>query len=327
MERRRFIVFAAVCFGYARRVAAQVAGRPARIAYLTGYSVDVDKPLLAAFKQGLNELGYTEGRNIVIEARHASGQPARMETLAAELAASKPDIFVVAAGAAAALAARNVAGRIPIVMANVQDPVASGLVTSLARPGGNITGMSDFHAASVTKRLELMNEAVPALRIVGVLWNQDSATNARQLTDLERAASAIGVKILSLPIRKPDDIEGAVRRLRGERGAALLLLGDFVLTTNMRQIARQALEYRIPAAYTLRGFVDEGGFMSYGTSFEDLYRRSARFVDKILRGAKPGDLPIEQPTKFDLLINLKTAKTIGVSVPRALLMRADRVIE
>ena len=176
-------------------------------------------------------------------------------------------------------------------------------------------------------RPEEASDGFPSLRIVGVLWNQDSATNARQLTDLERAGSAIRVKILSLPIRKPDDIEAAVRRLKGESGAALLLLGDFVLTTNMRQIARQALEYRIPAAYTLRGFVDEGGFMSYGTSFEDLYRRSARFVDKILRGAKPGDLPIEQPTKFDLVINLRTAKAIGVTVPRSLLLRADHVIQ
>jgi len=160
-----------------------------------------------------------------------------------------------------------------------------------------------------------------------VLWNEASATNASQLKDLGEATRKIGVRLVSLPVRKPADIEPAVRGLKGEKGAALLLLGDFVLTTNMGRIARQALEYKLPAAYTLRGFVEEGGFMSYGTDFTDLYRRSAHFVDRILKGAKPGDLPIEQPTKFQLFINLRTAKALGIALPPAFLVRADQVIE
>jgi putative ABC transport system substrate-binding protein len=303
------------------------AGRQYRIAYLTGYSAEVDAPLFAAFKRGLSDLGYIEGRNIAIEARQAAGQPERLPALAAELVARKPDIYVVGGSAPAAVELKKLAGNTPIVMANVQDPVASGLVTSLARPGGNVTGMSDFHAASVSKRLQLMKEAIPGLKRVGVLWNQDSATNARQLKDLESAAPALQLTLVSLPVRNAEDLDAALRKLTPERGTGLLLLGDFVLTTNMGRIAKHALEQRIAAVYTISGFVSAGGFMAYGTNFEDLYRRSARFVDRILKGAPPGELPIEQPTKFDLIVNLKTAKAIGVNVPRSLLQRADQVVE
>jgi putative ABC transport system substrate-binding protein len=323
MDRRRFFIggLAALSAG---KLLAQA--KVWRIAYLTGYSVEVDRPLQAAFRQGLKELGYVDGGNVAIEARHAGGHPDRMGALASELAARRPDIFVVGV-ASAAIAAKEVAGEIPIVMANVQDPVATGLVKSLARPGGNITGLSDFHAASVTKRLELMREAFPPLRLVGVLWNADSATSASQLKDLQRAAKQLGVRLVSLPVRKPAEIESAVRSLQAERSAALLLLGDFMLTTNMGRIARQALEYRLPAAYTLHGFAEEGGFMSYGTDFTDLYRRSAHFVDRILKGAKPGELPIELPTKFQLVINLRTAKSLGIALPPTFLVRADHIIQ
>ena len=326
MQRRRIVLGSLVIAGLPRLLLAQ-SGKTYRIAYMSGYSAEIDAPLFAAFKRGLSELGYVEGRNVVIEVKHAAGQPERVSALATELAARKPDIFVVGGSAPAAQAVKAAAGNTPIVMANVQDPVASGLVTSLARPGGNITGMSDFHAASVTKRLELMHEAIPGLKRVGVLWNLDSATNARQLKDLERAAPAIGLTIVSLPVQKAGDIDGALRKITGEQGAGLLLLGDFVLTTNMKRIAQYAIERRIPAVYTTSSFIAAGGFMAYGTNFEELYRRSARFVDRIFKGAKPGDLPIEQPTKFDLIVNLKTAKAIGVNVPRAVLLRADRVVE
>ena len=326
MQRRRIVLGSLVIAGLPRLLLAQ-SGKTYRIAYMSGYSAEIDAPLFAAFKRGLSELGYVEGRNVVIEVKHAAGQPERVPALATELAARKPDIFVVGGSAPAAQAVKAAAGNTPIVMANVQDPVASGLVTSLARPGGNITGMSDFHAASVTKRLELMHEAIPGLKRVGVLWNLDSATNARQLKDLERAAPAIGLTIVSLPVQKAGDIDGALRKITGEQGAGLLLLGDFVLTTNMKRIAQYAIERRIPAVYTTSSFIAAGGFMAYGTNFEELYRRSARFVDRIFKGAKPGDLPIEQPTKFDLIVNLKTAKAIGVNVPRAVLLRADRVVE
>jgi putative tryptophan/tyrosine transport system substrate-binding protein len=298
-----------------------------RIAYLTGYSAQVDRPLQAAFRHGLKDLGYVEGRNIRLEIRHAAGQPQRMDALAQELAAGKPDIFIAGGGADAAVALRKVAGGAPIVMANVQDPLTSGLVKSLARPGGNITGMSDFHAASVTKRVELMHEAFPSMKVLGVLWNQDSKPSASQFKDVERAAARTGLRVASLTIRKPEDIDGALRKLKDERSAGLLLLGDYVLTTNMRRIASRAAEYRVPSAYTLRGYAEEGGLMSYGTDFQDLYRRSARFVDKILKGAKPADLPVEQPTKFQLVINLKTAKALGLAISPAFLVRADDVIQ
>ena len=329
MRRRSFVVFLGLvaAVALAPGVAIGQATKQYRIAYLTGYSAEIDKPLFAAFKRGLSELGYIEGRNIVIDARQAGGRAEHLQALASELARLKPDIFVVGGSAGAAQALKRVAGNTPIVMGNVQDPVAAGLVSNLARPGGNITGMSDFHAASVTKRLELMKEAIPGLKVVGVLWNRDSESNARQLNDLEGAAPALGVRIVSLPVRKAEHIDGALAKVKGEAGAGLLLLGDFVLTTNMKRIAQHAIEQRIPAVYTISGFVTAGGFMAYGTNFEDLYRRSARFVDRILKGAKPGELPIEQPTKFDLIINLKTAKAIGVNVPRSVLLRADQVVE
>ena len=326
MDRRSIVLAGLAAIAVPRVLLAQSA-KQYRIAYLTGYSAEVDKPLFAAFKRGLSEHGYVEGRNVVIDHRFAAGRPERLPALARELAALRPDIYVVGAGAAAAEAVKAAGGNTPIVMANVQDPVTSGLVRSLARPGGTITGMSDFHAASVTKRLELMQEAVPGLKLVGVLWNQDSATNASQLKDLERAAPALGLKILSLPVRKSEDLPSVLDRISAQPDAGLLLLGDFVLTTNMKRIAEHAIKQRIPAVYTTSSFIAAGGFMAYGTSFEDLYRRSARFIDRILKGAKPGDLPIEQPTKFDLIINLKTAKAIGVNVPRPVLLRADQVIE
>jgi len=298
-----------------------------RLAYLSGYSAVIDRPLYAAFRRGLAELGYLEGRNIAIDARWAEGDPARLDALAQELAAKRPQIFVVGGGAAIARALVKVSGTTPVVMANVQDPIASGLVTSLARPGGTITGMSDFHAASVTKRLELMKEAIPGLKVVSVLWNPDSSTNAAQLQDVQRGAPPLGVKVLPHPVRNPADVEAYLSRLKHEPGMAMLLLGDFVLTTHMERIAAAAMDRRLAAVYTTRSWVDAGGFMAYGTDFEDLYRRSARFVDRILKGAKPGELPIEQPTKFNLIVNQRTARAIGVQVPRGLLARADYVIE
>jgi putative tryptophan/tyrosine transport system substrate-binding protein len=240
MHRRSLVLVSLAIAGLPRVLLAQ-STKQYRIAYLTGYSAEVDGPLFAAFKRGLSELGYVEGRNMVIDARQAAGRVERLPAMAVELARLKPDLFVVGGSAPAAVELRKVAGNTPIVMANVQDPVASGLVKSLARPGGNITGMSDFHAASVTKRLELMQEAIPGLKLVGVLWNQDSATNASQLKDLERAAPALGVKILSLPVRKAEDLDGALGKIKAEPGAGLLLLGDFVLTTNMKRVAQYAI--------------------------------------------------------------------------------------
>jgi putative ABC transport system substrate-binding protein len=278
------------------------------------------------FRRGLSEHGYFLGRNLIIDARYAAGESERVAALAHELAALKPDLFVVL-GPQAALAAKKAAPNLPIVFANVQDPLASGLVTSLARPGGNMTGMSDFHAASVTKRLELIKEAIPTATRIAVMWNPTSASNVEQVRDLEAVAPRLGVSLISVPIQGREDLEPALHKIKGERAAALLLLGDIVLTTNMRLIADRAIELRLPAVYTARSWTDVGGFMAYGANFPELYRRSAVFVDKIVKGAKPGELPIEQATKFDLVINLKTARALGLTVPRSLLLRADHVIE
>lgn len=324
--RRRTLVIGLIAISLPPAAIAQPAVRPVRIAYLTGYSAEIDKPLMAAFRRGLSEHGYIEGRNLIIDARYAAGEVDAFPAVAQQLAALKPDLFVVL-GDHAARAASKVAPQLPIVFTNVQDPLASRLVTSLARPGGNMTGMSDGHAASVTKRLELIKEAIPAVKEVAVMWNPANASNVQQVKDLEAAAPQLGISLVSLPVRRLEEIEPALDKIKGRRSVALLLLGDIVLTTNQRLIADRAIENRLPAVYTARLWTDLGGFMAYGANFPELYRRSAAFVDKILKGAKPGDLPIEQASKFDLVINLKTARAIGVTVPRSLLLRADHIIE
>jgi putative tryptophan/tyrosine transport system substrate-binding protein len=323
MDRRAFVLAALAVAVASSESRAQP--KVARIAYLSGLSAEVNKAWLSGLHQGLRDLGYVEGKNLTIESRYAAGQVDRLPALAAELAALKPDIFVVY-GVQAALEAKKAAGSIPIVMANVQDPVASGLVHSLARPGGNITGLSDFHAASVTKRLELIKEVIPSASRIAILWVPNSATRP-QVKDLEAAAPSLGVRLASHPVQRPADIAQAFTKMKNERVAAVLLLGDALLTANIPAIAELALKQRLPAMYTTRPFVQAGGLMSYGADFTDLFRRSATYVDKILKGAKPGDLPIEQPTKFDLVVNLKTAKALGIAVPRSVLLRADQVIE
>jgi putative tryptophan/tyrosine transport system substrate-binding protein len=323
---RRWCILLVACVCLAAGVLAQPA-KPLRIAYLTGYSAAVDAPLFGAFKRGMAEHGYVEGRNVVIEARWGEGDPQRLPRLAEELGAWRPDILVIGGGAATPPLIAKFSRATPIVMANVQDPVSSGLVKSLARPGGMITGMSDFHAASVTKRLELMKEAIPGLTTVAVFWNPNSRTNAVQLEDLKRSAPSLALRVVSVPVRNPAELDAELRKLKADPGFAIQMLGDFVLTSNIHRIAKTALDLRIPAVYTTRAWADAGGFFAYGTSFEDLYRRSAQFVDRIAKGANPGDLPIEQPTKFDLVLNQRTARAIGVHVPRAFVLRADYVIE
>jgi putative ABC transport system substrate-binding protein len=327
VDRRVFIAATVASVLFARPGRGQPGSKMVRIAYLSGYSQAVDRPMLAALRAGLRELGYVEGRTIVLDTRHGEGRSERLPRLADELLALEPDVFVVSTHAAAVIAVQKVPRTMPIVMTNVQDPVASGLVKSLARPGGNITGLSDFHAASVTKRLELIKEAVPSVKLLAVLWNPESPSNASQLGDVRSAAPSLGLNVLSLPVRNRGEIDAALSKLAGAPNPALLLLGDFVLTTNMATIAKHAIDHRVVAVYTTHSWVEAGGFMAYGANFEDLYRRSAGFIDKILRGAKPGDLPIEQATKFDLIINLNTARAIGVNVPGSLLARADKVIE
>ncbi|MGH6894908.1 MAG: ABC transporter substrate-binding protein [Dongiaceae bacterium] len=326
MERRKFALVTLAALASPRRILAQPVKKVARIGYLSSLSVETGKPGMALFREGMRGLGYVEGKNLVIDERHVAGQFDRLPGMAAELLRLKPDVFLVY-GAEAAHAARSASGTVPIVLANTQDPIASGLVTSLARPGGNITGLSDFHAASVTKRLELLKEAVPALSRVAVFWRAGHAAHPPSIRDLRAAAPVLGITVVPLEVKGLDDIERAFVAMRKERAGALLLLGDALLTTHMARIAELALQNRLPSMYTTRTFIHAGGLMGYGTNIPEMFRRSATYVDRILKGAKPGDLPIEQPTKFELTFNLKTAKALGITIPRSLLVRADEVIE
>jgi putative ABC transport system substrate-binding protein len=233
---------------------------------------------------------------------------------------------LVAASTTSAHAARKATGTLPNVIVSA-DPVGHGLVASLARPGGNVTGVSDFHPGMVTKRLELLKEIAPKISRVAVLMNPANVSHPREVKDLQAAAPALGVTLLVLEVRRPDDIDRVLATIGKERPGGLLLLGDPVISTSQRRIAELAVKSRLPAIYTVREWTEAGGLMSYGTRFADLYRRAATFVDKILKGARPADLPIEQPTTFELVINRRTARALGLTVPPSLLLRADQVIE
>jgi putative ABC transport system substrate-binding protein len=281
---------------------------------------------MALFRAGMRDLGYVERKTVLIEERYSAGGFEKLPLLAADLLRQKPDVVLVY-GAEAAHAARAASGSIPIVIANAQDPVASGLVNSLARPGGNITGLSDGHAESVTKRLELLKEAVPGLKRVAVFWRPEHAAHPPSIRNLQAAASALGLTLLPLEVRTDADIERAFAGMKLERAGALMLLGDPFITTHMKRIADLARQDRLPTSYTARIFIHAGGFMGYGANVPEMFRRAASYVDKILKGAKPGDLPIEHPTRLELTINLRTAKALGIAVPRSLRVRADEIIE
>ena len=305
---------------------AQQSKKIAQIGFLSSRSVEVERSWLAAFQQGLGALGYWEAKNIVIEQRYAEARYERIPELLAELIRLKVDVLV-ALGDPAVHAAKKASSTIPIVMVTSPDPVGTGLVASLARPGGSVTGLSDFHADLMPKRLEFLKEIVPSVSRVAVLWNPASPSHPRQLKDLQAAAPAYRVTLLPLGINGPDEIEHAFAAIGKERPGGLLVIGDPVLVTHRKRIAELALKNRLPAIATLLQFAEAGFLITYGANFADLYRRAATYVDKILKGAKPADLPVERPVKFDLVINLKTAKALGVTVPRSLLLRADQVIE
>jgi putative ABC transport system substrate-binding protein len=297
-----------------------------RIGFLSSSSFERERSRLPAFQQGLRELGYLEGKNIFIEQRYAGGQFERLPELAAELARLKVDIFVVS-GAPAAHSAKNATSVIPIVITNAADPIGTGLVAGLARPGGNITGLSDFNAGVVAKRLELLKEVVPSASRVAALLNPANPTNPLQMKLIQAAAPTLGVTLLSFEAKRADEIDRAFAAMRRKRPGALIVMGDPLFGTHRRRIVELSAGSRLPAIYSIREFPDAGGLMSYGTNFDDLYRRAATYVDKILKGAKPADLPIEQPTKFELVINLKTAKALGLAIPQSVLIRADHVIQ
>jgi ABC-type uncharacterized transport system substrate-binding protein len=295
------------------------------IGYLSGASPSTNPAGREAFRQGLRELGYVEGKNIVIEYRYAEGKLDRLPALAAELVRLKVDV-IVTAGPRSTRAAKEATSTIPIVMTQDDDPVGNGLVASLARPGGNITGLATLAPEIGGKRLELLKEIVPKLSRVAVLGTSTIPGSAQQLKEVERAAGALGVKLQYLDVLDPKDIEIAFREAAKGRAGAVLTLTSSILLSQRVQLADLAAKNRLPAIYPRPEYVEDGGLMSYGVSIVDLYRRAATYVDKILKGTKPADLPIEQPTKFELVINLKAAKQIGVTIPPNVLARADKVI-
>jgi len=306
---------------------AQQSKKIARIGFLapatrTGYQHYTD-----AFLQGLRELGYVEGQNIVIEYRWAEGNFERLPELAAELVRLKVDV-IVAAVTQASLAAKNASGTIPIIMVAVANPVDSGLVASLARPGANITGTSAMTDEVVGKQLELLKETFPKILRVAAMWNPANPVFQKlQLRAVEATARELNVGLQKLEARDPVEIERAFTAIAKESTRALVLLSDPLFITHRKQIADLALKYRLPAAAGVREYVEAGLLMSYGVSFTDLYRRTATYVDKVLKGAKPADIPVERPVKFEFVINLTTAKQIGVTVPPNVLARGDKVIK
>jgi ABC-type uncharacterized transport system substrate-binding protein len=313
--------------GFLGTAAAQPEKVP-RVGYLiSGSHSDPQRQrLLEAFRQGLRELGYVEGQNIAIESRWAEGKDDRFPALAADLVRSKVDVIVTQSGAATQ-AARQATRTIPIVMALANDPVGSGLVASLARPGGNITGMTVMSPDVAGKQLQLLKEVVPKLSRVALLTNPDNPASARFVREAEAAARALGVRLQTLEARDLQEIDSAFAAMARERAGALVILPDVIFLGQRRQMAELATKRRLPAVYGVREYAEAGGLMAYGANSIDLVQRAATFVDKILKGAKPGDLPVEQPTKFELVINLRTAKAIGLTIPPSLLQRADQIID
>jgi len=329
MDRRVFItVVTGSLLAAPLATEAQEASKAARIGYLAANRA-AGLHLQEAFLQGLRDLGYVEGRNLVIEFRDAGGNLDRLPALAAELVALKVDV-IVAPSTVAAPIAKQATKTLPIVFALVADPVGSGLVTSLARPGGNVTGLSVLATEIVGKRLELLKQAVPGVSRVAVLWQPGSADERAQrdqLKEAEVAARALGMRLQFVEARGPSDFDRAFSEMVRARAAALILLGHVGFFSERRHLVDLTAKNRLPAVYAAREFVDAGGLMSYAVNFQDVFRRCAVYVDKILKGAKPGDLPVEEPTKFELVINLKAAKALGLTMPPSLLQRADRVIE
>jgi putative tryptophan/tyrosine transport system substrate-binding protein len=282
------------------------------------------KTWVEGFRQGLRERGYVEGQNVIIEFRFSDGSLDQLPRLAEELLRSKVDV-VVASAAPAALAAKKATTSVPIVFVGVNDPVGLGLVSSLARPTGNITGLATTSAALAGKRLELLKEVLPKLRRVAVLWDPSNPTNPAQLRDAEEAARSLGLQTQPVPVRGPSEFDSAYKAMRGTDG--LLRLDSPLFTTHRARLVALAASSRLPTVSGIRDMAELGDLMSYGADFPDLFRRSATHVDKILKGSKPSDLPVEQPEKFEFVINLKTAKALGLTIPPAVLLRAAQVIE
>jgi putative tryptophan/tyrosine transport system substrate-binding protein len=326
---RRAFIFAAVAWpalGWAGASRAEVPEKVRRIGLLSLFSPSVTALWHQAFQLGLRDLGWVEGKNISIEYRYAEGSSDPLPVLAADLVRLKVDV-IVGSSTPETLAAKKATGAIPIVMVIPGDPVESGLVESLARPGGNVTGLTQMSPQLAGKRLELLKEIVPGLSRVAVLWNPQSQPSKLILKELQLPARRLGIELHSLEVRSSGDFDKVFQDAIRARVGALIPLAHPLITTNLKRIADFASRSRLASIYQFSYFVDDGGLMAYGPDRADLYRRAATYIDRLLKGAKPADLPVEQPTKFELAINLKTAKALGITIPPSVLLRADKVIE
>ena len=326
MDRRTFMGRVALGLLATPLADAQQTGKTYRIGYLSVGARPTDGAPPAALRQALQELGYSEGKNVTYESRWAEAKRERLPALAAELAALKVDL-IVTVGSTAAAAAKEASSTTPIVMALSGDPVGVGLIASLARPGSNVTGITDDATPLSAKRLQLLKEAVPSVARVAVLWNAQDQAMTLRYREIDKAARVLGVTVQPLGVREPDDFDRAFVTMDRERPDALFMVTDSLTTLNRRRVLDFAETHRIPAMYEYASLVREGGLISYGPSFDDLFQRAAVYVDKILKGVKPSELPVEQPTRYYLVVNLKTAKALGLTIPQSLLLRADEVIQ
>jgi putative tryptophan/tyrosine transport system substrate-binding protein len=327
MNRKAFIaVFTGLLFSYCVPVGAQQAGKIPRIGFQLDSSPSTITSRLEGFRQGLRELGYTEGKNILIEWRTSDSNPERSRALADELVRLKLDVLV-SPGPSVTRSLREATSTVPIVMAQDTDPVGSGFVASLAKPGGNITGLAALAPETSGKQLALMKEILPRLSRVAIIGNSNNPGDAQTLRQAVLAAGAFDMYLRYLDVLDSKDVDGVFQTAAKGRADALLVLGNPVLNANRKRVVELAAKHRLLASYGRPEYVEVGGLMYYGTNYNDLFRRAAYYVDKILKGAKPGDLPVEQPTKFEFVVNMTAAKQIGLTIPPGVLAKADRVIK
>jgi len=323
LRRHRLLALALVClgtFGFPGVVPAE----PRHIGVLT-VAFPPESSEAQALRQGLRDAGYTEGRDIVLEWRAAEGDYSRVPPLAADLVQQKVDVIVLES-TVAAQAVKHATSTIPVVLAIVADPVGSGLVSSLAHPGGNLTGFSLMGVDLSAKRLQLLSEAIPRLTRVAVLWNPGTPFHSKAAKDVESAARTLSISVTLVAAQRPTDFRGAVSAAKQAHAQALYVMEDPVFILYRKKLLDVTARAKLPSIYSDRNFPDQGGFISYGADLRDMFRRSAQYVDRILKGAKPAELPIEQPTQFELVVNLKTAKALGITIPESILLRADEVI-
>jgi len=319
--RRQFLLAAGGLLLAPSGAQAQRATKPYRVGVL-----QTEESQKALLQQSLRELGYVEGRDIVFETRNTEGRSGRLDDFALDLVRLKVDV-IVAANPAGVLSAKRATATIPIVMTNTPDPVQLGLVASLARPGGNITGTTTLTVDLSIKQLDLLKEAIPQASRIALLWNPDNPWHRATVKGLQARSGSLGLKLQALEVREPDAFDSAFHSMTTERAQALLVLADPMTFFNRRRLADLAIKHRLPMMGSLRDYAEAGSIMSFWADTADVFRRAASYVDRILKGAKPSDLPIEQPTKYEFVINLKTAKALGIAIPQSVLLRADRVIE